>query len=164
MPQVRLSWTAISYIQGRAVKRGLERRKLTPSKHLGVDETSFRKRHDYVTAVSDSTSGIVLHVAEDRRKNSFKGWIEGLDDAELSAIESISMDMWPAYINAALEVMLGADKMICSDRFHVAKHLGEAVDKVRRQKNRTLMSEGIKDLVGTKYHWLNNSANMTQRE
>ena len=54
--------------------------------------------------------------------------------------------------------------MICFDRFHVAKHLGEAVDKVRRQENRTLMTEGVKDLVGTKYHWLKNPANMSHRE
>lgn len=161
---VRLSWTAISNIQGRAVKRGLERRKQTPSKHLGVDETSFRKRHDYVTVVSDTTSGIVLHVAEDRKKESFKGWLESLGDAELGAIESISMDMWPAYINATLEVVPGADRMICFDKFHYAKQVGEAVDKVRRQENRTLMSEGNKDLVGTKYHWLKNSANMSHRE
>ena len=42
------------------------------------------------------------------------------------------MDMWPAFINATLEMVPGAESKIAFDKFHVAKYLGEAVDKVRR--------------------------------
>jgi transposase len=52
--QLNLSWNAIDGIMQRAVRRGLARRKRTPSKHIGVDETAFRKGHDYVTVVSDA--------------------------------------------------------------------------------------------------------------
>jgi|GEM_PF-2086283 len=45
---------------------------------------------------------------------------------------------------------------------HVAKYLGEAVDKVRRQENRELMKQGMYDLKGTKYDWLTNPANMSE--
>ena len=162
--QFKLSWTAIANIQRRAVERGLGRRKMMPSQHICVDETSFRKRHDYVTVVSDPTTGTVLHVAQDRQKDSLKDWYEGLDKAEFGAIETVSMDMWKAYIHATLEVVPDAEQKICFDKFHVAKHLGEAVDKVRREENKRLMSEGIKDLTGKKYHWLKNPENMTQRE
>ncbi|MCK4543466.1 MAG: hypothetical protein KAU17_14645 [Spirochaetales bacterium] len=55
-----LSWNAIDGIMQRAVKRGLLRRKEGTPKHIGVDETAFKKRHDYVTVVSDQESG---HVA-----------------------------------------------------------------------------------------------------
>lgn len=89
---VRPSWTAVPNIQDRAVKSSLERRKQVPSKHIGLDQTSFRKRQNYVTMVADISSGIVMHVAEDWRKDSFKGWLESLEEAELSAIESISLD------------------------------------------------------------------------
>ena len=40
------------------------------------------------------------------------------------------------------------------DKFHVAKHLGEAVDKVRRTENKELHAEGDERLKGTKYDWL----------
>jgi len=40
------------------------------------------------------------------------------------------------------------------DKFHVAKHLGDAVDKVRRAEHKTLQAAGDKQLKGTKYDWL----------
>ncbi len=35
---------------------------------VGVDETAFRKRHDYVSIVSDQDNGTVLYVGKDRKK------------------------------------------------------------------------------------------------
>ena len=57
-----LSWTAIDGIMQRAVQRGLSRRQDQVSAHIGVDKTAHRKRHDYVTIVSDQQTGTVLHV------------------------------------------------------------------------------------------------------
>ena len=61
------------------------------------------------------------------------------------------MDMWPAFINATLEMVPGAESKIAFDKFHVAKYLGEAVDKVRREEHRKLMKvrQGL-FLKGTK--------------
>ncbi|MCU7880993.1 MAG: transposase [Candidatus Thiodiazotropha sp. (ex Lucinoma aequizonata)] len=42
------------------------------STHIGVDETAFRKRHDYVTVVSDQDAGTVLHVGKDCKKATLK--------------------------------------------------------------------------------------------
>ena len=109
---------------------------------LGVDETAFRQRHDDVTVVSDQSTGTVLHVGEDRKKAGLKNWYESLPEHCLQAIESIAMDMWPAFINATLESVPGAGQKIAFDKFHVAQYLGEAVDKVRRQEHKTLMAEG----------------------
>ena len=67
-----LSWNAIDGIMQRAVKRGLARRKKTCAQHLGVDETAFRKRHDYVSIVSDQDNGTVLYVGKDRKKAGSK--------------------------------------------------------------------------------------------
>lgn len=156
-----LSWNAIDGIMQRAVERGLTRREETSPTHIGVDETSFRKRHDYVTVVSDQKAGTVLYVGEDRTKASLKAWYESLTEEQREAIESVSMDMWPAFINATLESIPGAEEKIAFDKFHVAKYLGEAVDKVRREEHKALMSEGYEDLKGSKYSWLYNPENMT---
>ena len=141
-----LSWNAIDGIMQRAVKRGLARRKKTCAQHLGVDETAFRKRHDYVSIVSDQDNGTVLYVGKDRKKADLKQWFEALPRSCLEAIESVSMDMWPAFINATLEMVPGAESKIAFDKFHVAKYLGEAVDKVRREEHRKLMKAGKADL------------------
>src|SRR5690606_32872327 len=52
---------------------------------------------------------------------------------------------------------------IVFDRFHIAMHLGKAVDQVRRSENRKLMTEGDTRLVGSKYLWLFNEANVPER-
>ena len=50
---LRITWDEASGIMERAVRRGLKRRQAEPVKHLGVDETSFATRHEYVTVVAD---------------------------------------------------------------------------------------------------------------
>ena len=129
-----------------------------------MNETSFRKRHDYVTIVSDTQSGTVLHVGEGRKKETLGRWYAGLTSEQLEGIESVSMDMWPAYINATLAHVPGAAQKVAFDRFHVAKCLGIAVDKVRRQEHRALMKQGQEALKGTKYDWLTNPANMSRKQ
>lgn len=158
-----LIWNVIDGIMQRAVQHGLSRREETLPAQIGVDETAFRKRHDYVTIVSDQKEGTVLHVGEDRKKATLKAWYESLTEAQREAIESVSMDMWPAFINARLESLPGAEEKIAFDKFHVAKYLGEAVDKVRRQEHKALMAEGHEDLKGRKYDWLYNPENMTRK-
>lgn len=161
---MNLSWNAIDGIMQRAVERGLSRREERCVTRLGVDETAFRKRHDYVTIVSDQEAGTVLHVGSDRKKETLKDWYGGLTQEQRAAIESVSMDMWPAFINATLESIAGAEEKIAFDKFHVAKYLGEAVDKVRRQEHKALMAEGYEDLKGSKYDWLYNPENMTHKQ
>ena len=98
------------------------------------------------------------------RNIRLKQWFEALPRSCLEAIESVSMDMWPAFINATLERVPGAESKIAFDKFHVAKYLGEAVDKVRREEHRKLMKAGKADLKGTKYDHLSNPKNMTRRQ
>nr|VFK69776.1 MAG: Transposase [Candidatus Kentron sp. UNK] len=81
------------------------------------------------------------------------GICTSLSGEQIAAIESVSMDMWPAFINATLESIPGAEEKIAFDKFHVAKYLGEAVDKVRREEHKALMAEGRDDLKGSKYTW-----------
>jgi transposase len=161
---MKLSWNAIDGIMQRSVVRGLARREDAFPTRLGVDETAFKKRHDYVTIVSDQEAGTVLYVGSDRKKATLTAWYEGLTDEQLETIESVSMDMWPAFINATLEGLPGAEEKIAFDKFHVAKYLGEAVDKVRRQEHKALMAEGYEDLKGSKYDWLYNPKNMTHQQ
>lgn len=100
--QLKLSWNAVDGIMQRAVRRGLKRRKRTPARYIGVDETAFRKGHDYVTIVSEGAT--VLHVADDRKQASLEGYYADLSDSERAALESVSMDMWGLYQRHARRV------------------------------------------------------------
>jgi len=158
--RLRLSWNAVDGIMQRAVRRGLSRRKALQPKRLSVDETAYRKGHDYITVVTDQESGTVLHVAEDRLTTSLGSFYEQLDEDQLNGIEVVCMDMWPAYIKATREAIKGADLKIAFDRFHVAQYLGKGVDQVRRDEHRQLLKDGDQQLKGSKYQWLRNPTNM----
>lgn len=159
-----LSWDEVSGIQGRAVKRGMAKRAKVKPKNIGVDETSFQKRHEYVTVIVDKDRGVVLDILQDRKAATLDEWFKTQNIADFSALESISMDMWDAFIKAAKDNLENAERMIVFDRYHVAGHLGKAVDKVRAQENRDLLKEhGASELKGTKYDWLMNSARVDNR-
>jgi transposase len=154
--QLRISWAEADGIMQRAVRRGLERRTLEAPRHLGVDETSFQKRHEYVTVVSDLERGIVVHVADDRGRAALDGFWTRLTETQRARIEAVAMDMWEPYIQSTRDHLPGADQKIVFDKFHVAQHLGNAVDLVRRQEHRARLAEGDAILKGTRYLWLEN--------
>jgi len=152
--QLRLSWDAVDGIKKRAVDRGLARREDHAPKRLGVDETSFQRRHEYVTVISDQERGIVLHVADDRTEDALGGYLKSLRKEVVKGIQVVAMDMWEPYIQAVCRYVPDALKKIAFDKFHVASHLGNAVDHVRRQEHRELMAQGDDRLKRTKYKWL----------
>jgi len=158
--QFRMSWNAVDGIMQRAIERGLAKRDLKEIKNIGVDETSYQKRHEYVTVVTDRDKRKVLHIEDDHTIESLDGFFEQLTDEQKAGIESVSMDMWPAYIHSVKQHVPGAEEKIGFDKFHVAQQLGKAVDTVRKIENRKLLAQGQDSLKGTKYQWLTNPKNM----
>jgi transposase len=158
-----LSWNAVDGIMRRAVARGLARRTSLPPEHLSIDETSFQRRHEYVTVVTEQTTGAVLYVADDRTRESLTGFFEPMNAGDRAGIESVSMDMWPAYISTVTEFVPEAHRRICFDTFHVAQHLGNGVDAVRRAEHKRLSAEGDDRLKGTRYRWLEQPKNMATK-
>lgn len=162
-----LSWTAVDGIQRRAVRRGIKRRAFEQGrslpKRLGIDETSFQKRHEYVTVICDQEEGHVVHVADGRKSEVVEEYLESFEEAERASVQTVAMDMWQGYISAVERWIPDAETKICFDKFHIAQHLGRAVDRVRREEHRALQATGISALKGTRYTWLWNSANLSQR-
>ena len=158
--QLNLSWDEVDTIMQHAVSRGLERRSELSPTHIGVDETSYQKRHQYVTVVTDLDKSLVLHVSDGRSTESLDGFYEGMTETQRERIEAVAMDMWPAYINSTRKFVPDAQAKIAFDKFHVALHLGKAVDDVRRQEHRELAREGDSPLKGSKWMWLMNPSKM----
>lgn len=157
---LRMSWDEVDGVMGRAVARGLERREQQPMRNIGIDETSYQKRHEYVTVVYDCDHKYVIDVLDGRRQAALEDFYFGTPLEHLESIESVSMDMWAPYIEATLLHVPGAERKIAFDRFHVAKHIGDAVNKVRTEEHAELLAEGDKTLTGTRYLWLQNRENM----
>jgi transposase len=161
---LKLSWDEIHGIMERAVARGLKRRQAEPVTKLGVDEKAFRRGHHYFTLVNDLARSRVLYVAEDRTQASLDGFWATLTDSQRNGIEAVAMDMWDPYVNSVRAHVPDADRKIVFDKFHIAKHLGEAVDRVRRREHKTLRAAGDDRLAGTRYDWLRHPAAMEPRD
>lgn len=151
---LKLSWDQVHLIQKHAVIRGLSRRKDEDIVHIGVDEKSFLKGHRYASIATDLDRGRVLDVVKDRTKESAATLLNrAIPEERRGLVEAGAMDMWAPFMGAWTDVF-GKDVPIVHDKFHVAKYLGAAVDKVRRGEHRTLLKEGASILTKTKYLWL----------
>jgi len=162
--QLQLSWDEVHGIMERAVKRGLARRQAEEIPQLGVDEKAFRKGHKYLTLVNDLKRNRVLYVAEDREQSSLDGFWSTITAEQRASIEAVALDMWDPYLASLRDHLPEAEKKIVFDKFHIAKHLGDAVDRVRRREHKVLKAEGDERLTGTKYDWLRNPASMDQKQ
>jgi transposase len=152
MEILRVDWHTIQEIVARAVERGLLRRTTEKVTQVGMDEKSFGRGQDYVSIMTDLKGHRVLDVVEGRdTARALKLW-DQLPESQRDQVEAVALDMSAEYTAAARQAARRA--VIVYDRFHVSKNLNEAVDKVRREEHRQLLSQDDKSLTGTKYLWL----------
>jgi transposase len=156
---LRCGFGVINRIIHNAVNRGIL---LRPDgyipEHLSVDEKSFKKGHEYVTVLSDPISGVVLDVSKGRDHESCQSLImDAIKPEHRGKVKTVSMDMWKAYMKATQELLPNAE--IVHDRFHMVKHLNDAIDKVRRREVK--QHEVLKN---TRYVFLKNHQNLTDQQ
>lgn len=157
---LRCDFKVVNKIMQRSTERGLARRKSLDLnfEHLSIDEKSFKKGHTYVSVLSNPTTGLVIDVCEGRSKESVKTLLtDSFSQEKLNKVNTISLDMWKAYLSAAQEVIPKAE--VIHDRFHLVKYLNDAVDKVRR---REVKENEI--LKRSKYVFLKNFENLTTNQ
>ncbi|MDP6374365.1 MAG: transposase [Pseudomonadales bacterium] len=63
--------------------------------------------------------------AEVRDAQVLSGFYDTLTEVQCGRIEEVAMDMWLAYIRATEDAL--PDTQIVFDKFHIAKHLGDAL-------------------------------------
>lgn len=125
-----ISWVTVGNIAERLVNELLDPDRLANLRRIGVDEISFRKRHRYLTVVTDHDTGNVVWVCEGKTSDVLKTFFVALGPA-CSTIEVVTMDMSQAYQKAVRETLPNAE--IAFDHFHIAKFANEALNEVRRQ-------------------------------
>jgi transposase len=155
-----LDWDSVHRIMERAVDRGLERRELESLQYVGIDEKSFRRGHSYISLLTDLMGHRVLEVVEGHTEEAADGLWEKLPDEHVEQIEAVAVDMWSAFVNSVETNAPQAE--IVHDRFHISKHLNDAVDQVRRQEHKALKQSGDDRLKGSKQLWLFNPENLSE--
>ena len=158
--QYGLNWKTVAGIVKRAVGYGLRNRKRLPVHVIGIDDVSRRKGQVYLTVVYDLERRVLLWVGEDRTEEGVKKFFtEEMGRRRCSTLQVVCMDMWATYVNLVREHAPQAQ--ILFDRFHIVKHLQEAVDEVRRSEMRRLMGREKVTFKSTRWLLLKNPWNLT---
>lgn len=161
--QYGLDWKSVATIVRQAVQYGLRRRKRPPVHMIGIDEVSRRKGQVYLTVVYDLERRVLLWVGEGRSEEAVsKFFTEELGRRRCRTLRVVCMDMWAPYANLVREHAPQAQ--ILFDRFHIVKHLQEAVDAVRRELWRQVTGKERVALKGTRWLLLKNPWNLTTEQ
>lgn len=115
-----------------------EERRISPERvisSIGLDELSLKKRHKlYATILSDLSDPEhprILAVAKGRDRAATEACLAQLSPEQRAAVRSHRTDMSAVYPHVCAEWLPNSQAVI--DRFHVAKQLGEIVDRVRKK-------------------------------
>ena len=119
-------------IAERYVNAAVSASDLSEVRRIAIDETSRARGHDYVTLVADAQQRSVLFVAEGNDAGTIEAFTRNLQlrGGKPTQIQTVSIDMWPAFIKGVEQHLPGAQ--ITFDKFHVIAHASKALDTTRR--------------------------------
>jgi transposase len=146
----------------RAVERGLLRREPVVMQHLAADEKSYG-RQKFVTILMDLDRGVVQATAPGPGKDSLLATLKSLTEGQVSAVDAIAMDMHDPYREAVREFFPQPGPATVHDRFHIAKHMNEALNDVRKDEAAQLAAAGDRTLIGSRQLWLFGEENVPER-
>lgn len=125
-------WRVFNYWLQEAV----EKDDLSQLKQIGIDETSTKKGHNYVTIVADMDSKRTVFVTEGKDSETIKQFSEALESKGgcKEKIETVCMDMSPAFISGAVEHI--PEAQIVFDKFHQVQMVNKALDETRKAERK----------------------------
>ena len=156
----RCAWGTVATAVEEAVAHGLANRDLDGLTHIGIDEISIRKGHSYRIVVSDLERRRPIWCGgEDRSEQSMDQFYRFLGEKKAKRVRLAVMDMWKAFRNSTQRHAPQA--AILFDKFHVMRHLGEALDKIRKSEYARLGGKQRHFIKGQKYTLLSHPQNLT---
>jgi len=115
----------------RMLRRWAAGRPRTPRRFLGVDEIYLGRRDKFLTIVSDLETGEPLWAGRDRKRETLdRFFAEALPPRHRRAVRAVCVDMWEPFTQSVRTHLPHA--RIVYDKFHVLRHVSEALDETRR--------------------------------
>jgi transposase len=157
-----LDWHAVKELEKQYMSEQLRRAGPAAPRVIGIDEIAVAKGHKYRIVVSDLERGRAIWFGgKDRSEASMDEFFAWLGPEKCSKIRLAVMDMWPAFRSSTLKKGNASQAKILYDKFHILTHLGEAMDKVRKQEYARLSGEGRRFVKGQRYALLSHWGNLT---
>ena len=148
--ELHLNWKTVKALEKQYMREQLRRVSNPGPKVIGIDEFSLRKGHTYRLVVSDlERKRPIWFGGEDRSEESLDRFYQWLGSKKSQKIKLAVMDMWKAFRNSTAKNAPQAG--ILFDKFHVMRHLNEALDKVRKREYARLTGRSREYIKGQKY-------------
>ena len=158
--ELHLDWDSVKELEKQYMRAQLARAGTPGPRRIGIDEISIRKRHTYRIVVSDlDRQRPIWFGGEDRSEASMSQFYASLGEQKSRRIKLALMDMWKPFRNATQTHAPQA--AILFDKFHVMRHLGKALDEVRKAEYARLSGKDRRFIKGQKYTLLSNRENLT---
>lgn len=158
--ELHLDWHAVKELDKEYMRVQLERTGVPGPKAIGIDEISIRKGHTYRIVVSDLIRRRPIWFGgEDRSEASMEQFYDWLGEKKTRGIRLAVMDMWKPFRNVT--VRRAPQAAILFDKFHVMRHLNDALDKVRKAEYARLSGKDRRYIKGQKYVLLTSHDNLT---
>lgn len=158
--ELKLDWHTVKALDMEYMEEQLRRNPVAAARAVGVDEISIRKRHTYRIVVSDlDRKRPIWFGGEDRSEASLDGFYEWLGPKKAKKIKIAIMDMWKPFTNSTRKNV--PEAAIIYDKFHIMRHLGNALDEVRKMEYRRLSGKDRSYIKGQKYTLLSSRDNLT---
>lgn len=157
--ELKLDWHTVKALDKEYMAEQLRRRPVAAPRAIGVDEISIRKGHTYRIVVSDlDRKRPIWFGGEDRSEASLDQFYQWLGPKKTKRIKLAVMDMWKPFSKSTLKNAPQA--AIVYDKFHVMRHLGKALDTVRKMEYGRLSGKDRSYIKGQKYTLLSNRENL----
>ena len=127
-----------------------------------MDEIASKKGHNYMTVISDIDSGTVIEVIEGRTLVALSACFETISLRYRKKVVCACIDMSRSY-RAAISKWFPKAKIVF-DRFHIVKHLNEALDDVRKLFKRKSKSTEVGKWKHTQRALGKNPENLTKQQ
>jgi len=157
--EFHLDWKTVKALEKQYMQEQLRRAGTPGPKVIGIDEVSIRKGHTYRIVVSDlERKRPIWFGGEDRSEKSLNLFYEALGEKKSQGIQLVVMDMWKAFHNSTSKH--APEAAILFDKFHVIRHLNEALDKIRKSEYARLSGKDRRFIKGQKYTLLSRRENL----
>lgn len=158
--ELRLDWHTVKTLEKQYLAAQLARAGKPGPRAIGIDEISIRKGHTYRIVVSDLIRGRPIWFGgTDRSEASMAQFYDWLGEHKAKRIRLAVMDMWKPF--RTVTHARSPQAAILFDKFHVLRHLGEALDQVRRNEYARLTGKERRYIKGHKYTLLSHRENLT---
>ena len=158
--ELGLHWHTVKDLEKQYMREQLRRAGTPGPKVIGIDEISIRKRHTYRIVVSDLVRmRPIWFGGDDRSEASMDAFYQWLGPRKTAGIRLAVMDMWKAFRNSTERHAPQAHVLF--DKFHVLRHLGKALDTVRKSEYARLSGKDRRFIKGQKYTLLAHRENLT---